>query len=423
VNLATFPILLFLISLVVAPQLWWGPVRDWRVDFIVYPGWMIFLAMRGRLGRVFTFGTQDWLMLGWVVWVTLSVILNPSIPKGPLLVFFYFKLFFVFRLVAASIADANQLRQAGFVFLMVVLLISIEGIQHAHSPTGRGWAGQTYSWIDERAAQIGLDARIRWVGIFDGPGVFCVLFTSAMPFAFKYLVPPYSVLVRILSFTVLTLPLLLAAYFTGSRGGILATAAIVGLFVLSRVRISMTKLIGAAAVGGLALMLAPSYLTDTRDPYGSAQHRVDMWAKGIAMVEENPVFGVGRGSFALHSGSLVAHNSGLEALAETGLVGFFLWAAVIYVGLRQVYIRRAESKDPMERETLLAVLLSLSGYLVSSLFVTLETELMYFLLGLTGCVAGWGGKQYGFSRREVFVVCGITFAYFVFFKLFVMGYY
>ncbi len=422
-SFATFPILLFLISLVVAPQLWWGPVRDWRVDFIVYPGWLVFLAMRGRLGRVFSFGTQDWLMLAWVVWVALSVLMNPAIAFGPLLIFFYFKLFVLFRLVAASIADADQLRQAGFVFLMVVLLIAIEGIQHANSPTGLGWAGQSYSWIDERAAQIGLDARIRWVGIFDGPGVFCVLFTSAMPFAFKYLVPPYSVPVRVLSFATLSVPLLLAAYFTGSRGGILATAAIVGLFVMARVRISMTKLVGAAALAGLALLLAPSYLTDTRDPYGSAQHRVDMWAKGISMVEDNPLFGVGRGSFALHSGSLVAHNSGLEALAETGLVGFFLWASVIYVGLRQVYQRRAEAKDPVERETLLALSLSLCGYLVSALFVTLETELMYFILGMTCAVSGWREKPFRFSGRDVVIVGCITFAYYVFFKLFVMGYY
>jgi hypothetical protein len=50
-----------------------------------------------------------------------------------------------------------------------------------YSSDGTGWAGQPFGWIDESAAQIGLDARIKWVGIFDGPGVFCTVFTVALP--------------------------------------------------------------------------------------------------------------------------------------------------------------------------------------------------------------------------------------------------
>ena len=109
------------------------------------------------------------------------------------------------------------------------------------------------------------------------------------------MVKPYALYVRAIAASCLAAPLLLAAYYTGSRGGILATAAMVGMFITSRFKINLKKLILAAALGGVALMAAPSYLTDTKDANHSAQGRVDMWAKGLEMVQNNPLFGIGVG--------------------------------------------------------------------------------------------------------------------------------
>jgi O-antigen ligase len=422
-SFAVLPIWLFLGSLLVAPQLWWSPLLGLRVDYIVYPMWILVLASRGRLGEVFRFRTQDYFFLLMYVWIFLSVMVAGLTDIGQFYLVYYAKLFLVYRLVSATISDVTDLKRTGYALIALALLIAIEGIQHMNNPEGIGWAGQSYAWIDGSASSIGLKSRIRWIGIFDGPGVFCVMFTAAAPFAFQYMVSPYALWLRAVAAVGLTFPLLLAAFYTGSRGGILATAAMVGMFIVSRFRISLGKLVLAAACGGIALAAAPSYLTETKDANNSAQGRVEMWAMGLQMVQESPLFGVGKGNFAVYTRKLVAHNSALEAMGETGFPGMFLWIAIIYMGFKHIIVRLRETVDPTEKQALLAVMMSLSGYLISSLFVSLETEIMYFLLGMTAAVGRFTTQPVGFTRKDFMFIVAFQVAYYMAFKVFIMGYY
>src|SRR5204863_3026348 len=116
------------------------------------------------------------------------------------------------------------------------------------------------------------------------PGVFCVAYTIALPIAMQLAMKPFNVLVR-LGGIAMSLALLLATYYTGSRGGFLATVGIFGLFVLARLRISVGRAIMAGVVMLVVLMVAPSHLTSTSDSHGSAQHRIDMWQEGLEMVQ------------------------------------------------------------------------------------------------------------------------------------------
>jgi hypothetical protein len=422
-SFAVLPIWLFLGSLLVAPQLWWSPLLGLRVDYIVYPMWILVLASRGRLGEVFRFRTQDYFFLLMYVWIFLSVMVAGLTDIGQFYLVYYAKLFLVYRLVSATISDVTDLKRTGYALIALALLIAIEGIQHMNNPEGIGWAGQSYAWIDGSASSIGLKSRIRWIGIFDGPGVFCVMFTAAAPFAFQYMVSPNALWLRAVAAVGLTFPLLLAAFYTGSRGGILATAAMVGMFIVSRFRISLGKLVLAAACGGIALAAAPSYLTETKDANNSAQGRVEMWAMGLQMVQESPLFGVGKGNFAVYTRKLVAHNSALEAMGETGFPGMFLWIAIIYMGFKHIIVRLRETVDPTEKQALLAVMMSLSGYLISSLFVSLETEIMYFLLGMTAAVGRFTTQPVGFTRKDFMFIVAFQVAYYMAFKVFIMGYY
>jgi hypothetical protein len=334
----------------------------------------------------------------------------------------------VYRFVVASINDEKELRRVSFAVLAIALLLAMEGVQQMHSADGAGWAGQGFGWVDEAAAEIGLQARIKWVGIFDGPGVFCTVFTVSLPFAFRYMAPPYSYATRIIASGAVVGPLIVASYYTGSRGGLLATAAAIGMFIISRFKIEPKRLAVFGALGAVILVSGfsylPSYLTSTRDESKSAQNRVKMWAKSYEMIRENPVFGVGKGNFSRESGSLVAHNSGLEVMSELGFPGWFAWIAVIYFGFKMVIvrIRELDVSDARERQTLVALVIGVTGYLVSSLFVTLETDIQYFMLGMCTAVGGWSKAEIAASWRDLGLVGLIMFAYFAGFKLFVMSY-
>jgi hypothetical protein len=430
-SLAVIPVWVFLLSLLLAPQLWWEPMLGWRVDFFVYPFWLLVLVVSGQVRELLRFRAADWFFFGWVFWIFVSMVVNGWTDMSGEQLFRHIRYLVVYRFVVATIQDEAELRRVSFAWLACALVLAVEGIQHMHSRDGLGWAGQSFGWVDDAAAEIGLGARIKWVGIFDGPGVFCTVFTVALPFAFRYVATPsaYPAFVSmgvkfLVPLSAFIGPLLVASYYTGSRGGLLATAAAAGALVMSRFQIRVKRLLVYAALGYVLFLFAPAYLTASKDESRSAQNRVRMWAKSYEMVQENPVFGVGKGNFRVWTGSLVAHNSGLEVMGELGFPGFFAWIGLIYIAFKAAIlrIRELEPTDSRERETLVAVMIGLTGYLISGLFVTLETELQYFLIGMCAAVARWSKAEMTVTWWDLRFIGIVMVAYFAIFKLFVMSY-
>jgi hypothetical protein len=423
VSFAVLPLWIYLTVLMIAPQLWVGPLIGLRPDLFVYGFWFLVVAFRGRLGEVFRFRTQDWFFVAMLVWMVLSWIKNGFRDYSSLILIEYTKWFVVYRLVAASIDSIENLRRAAWIFLSFGLLLAVEGIQHMNSPDGLGWAGQEFAWIDPSAKAMGLQNRTRWINIFDGPGVFCVVYTIALPIAMQYWDSAYGAVKRLIA-AGLMVPLLgIGIVYTGSRGGMLTALAILGLYTLSKFHLSLTKLVLMLSIASAGMMLGPAYLTSTSDSSGSAQHRVEMWAEGIEMVSQNPILGIGKGYFLSYTNKLIAHNSAIEVMGETGFVGMFFWFGILYMGIRNIVSRVKESNSPSERSLLVGIGLSIVGYYVSSLFVTLEYETIYCLLGLSAAVAGWTVKSEPYSVRDFKIMISIMIGYFVLIKLFVMMYF
>jgi putative inorganic carbon (hco3(-)) transporter len=416
------PIWVYLAALFIAPQLWVRSMLNWPVDFFIYPFWFFVLLVRGRVGRVFQLGVPDKFFLGLILWMVLSWVTNGPPAAAPLILINYIKWFILYRLVVASIDSPASLRHVGIIIIVLAGTIAIEAAQHLNSVTGLGWAGQTFGWVDASAETTGLDARTRWVGIFDGPGVFCVMFTVALPFALQYLSNAYPFWKRVVAAGLLVPLFGYAIYSTGSRGGILATLAVCGCWVISRYRISFDKLIWMAIGGAVFMILGPAYLTSTTDSNSSAQHRVEMWVEGIEMVQQNPLFGIGKGKFGQYTGKLIAHNSGIENMGEMGMPGLFLWIGLIYFGMKSVVARYLESQDARERELLTALGICVIGYLVSSLFVTLEYETWYFILALTAAASNWTSTPTTIDRKDLINIGATSVAFFVLIKAFVMVY-
>ena len=420
--MALLPVWLYLSILYIEPQLWIEPMVGLPVDYAIYPLWLLVVALRGRLSDVFRFRSQDWFFIGMIAWILVSVVFNPPPSNFPEIFENYLKWFLLYRLTAAGVDSPDLLQQVAWVTLILAAVIAVETIQHLASADGTGWAGQPLAWVDASAAAIGVERRTRWVGIFDGPGVFCVMFTVALPFAMQFLSTAYALTTRLLAL-LFFLPLIGAGIFsTGSRGGFLTAIAIVGFWILSRFRLSFGKVVLACAIAAAGVMLGPTYLTSTKDSSNSAQHRVDMWVEGIEMVQQSPAVGIGKGNFVKYTGLLIAHNSAIEIMGETGLIGLFMWFGITYAGFKNLIRRHAETDDPRERELLIALGLSLIGYLVSSLFVTLEYETLYFVLGLTAAVRNWAKFDIVLEAADFKIIATIIVAYFVFVKGFAMMY-
>ncbi|MEO8155907.1 MAG: O-antigen ligase family protein [Rhizobacter sp.] len=417
------PIWFFLVTLMIAPQLWLEPFVGMRTDAVLYIFWTLLLVMRGRLGLVFKFSTQDWLFIAMLVWIELGAAVTGFTDASKYWFNWYLQFFLVYRLTAASVDTAEEFIHACWALLVIGLIMSLEGYMHAVNPNGMGWAGQSFAWIDDSAKSIGLVSRTRWVGVFDGPGVFCVIYTIALPFALQNVGPPNSKLKSALAGVGLVFPLVMGIYYTGSRGGMLTAIAILAMYILSKFKLSLMKLIMFGVIGMGGLMLGPAYLTASKDSHGSAQGRVDMWDKGLEMVQTHPVFGIGKGNYVAYTKKLIAHNSAIEVMGETGFPGFFMWLGISFIGIRNLMLRSRQTDNPTERRYLLGLMFAILGYFVSSLFVTLEYQTPYYMLGLTAAVGrrteGGGKLGEGGAKKIVFIIVG----YFIFFKLYVMTYY
>lgn len=130
---------------------------------------------------------------------------------------------------------------------------------------------------------------------------------------------------------------------TASRAGLVAMiiASLYPLiFFMRRMRRGKLSLAAAILVTALAVdYLAPNISFHRLATLGDQISRGDMngrgavWANGLALYWDNPMFGIGAGGFsgAVGGGSrIAAHNTYLEVLVEHGAVGLALFLSIVF---------------------------------------------------------------------------------------------
>lgn len=399
---------LYLITLLLAPQIWLQPFVGMRIDILIFLAWFIYIFLTGKALKT-RFGHQEILLTLWITWIFISVLVSGDFSQRTDLLIYVVKCYFVYFLVKASLDSSASIKGTVSVLVFLCLLLGVEGIQQFNNDIG--WAGQTLGWASE-----GAKGRTRWVGIFDGPGVFCVVYTIALPFVVHYFFSIKSIFKKCI--TAVTFCMLsLAIYYNGSRGGFVATLCILAGYVLYKYKNKIAIIVGVLLLVAL-IKGAPSHITNLSDNKHSSSHRVDMWAKGTDMLEHNPIFGVGKGGFKEYSGTLIAHNSFVENMAETGFVGVFFWVGLLYANIKGL-IAACLVKDEDTQTMAVPLTLSLLGYLASAMFVTLEYETLYFMLGLSAAFTGNLGIDIRLVKNDILFVFAIVIGFYVVMKLFV----
>ncbi len=418
-----FFIIYYLVKLIIAPQLFVPFMLYWRVDYFLFPAWFLWALFTGRLARRLPLTTIDMIMIAWASWVILSTAINPSSDASAGVYQRHLTWILLYLLVLSTLTSMHALKRAAFWLVAITTVVVIEGIQHKLSPDGLGWAGQELGWVVQEVIEAGGSGRTRWIGIFDGPGVFAVIYTLALPFILPYTARPHNLLVRLLALGLLC-AFLVALYFTGSRGGMLATLGILGMYLLYRMKVSTIKLVYIGAISFAILAAAPEQMTSTRDSSNSAQHRVELWADGIEMAVDNPVFGVGRGRYHLHTRvRKLAHNSAIEIMGTNGFPGLFLWITLLYLSLKSLYVSLPHIEDERDKSFVVMLGISLSGYIISSMFVTLEYETLYFLIAMCAAVGRLAPRPATLTIRELLLIGAIMAAFFIVMKSFIMIYF
>jgi putative inorganic carbon (HCO3(-)) transporter len=205
----------------------------------------------------------------------------------------------------------------------------------------------------------------------------------------------------------------LATLFTGSRGGLIALAAmlVAGIVFGGRWRRRIAAASALLAVFGAfwVVALAPQDIHDRilSSSQGETQieeGRTTLWQVAERMVRAHPVNGIGADNFQnssrhylLEPGAVfrsdviietpqVTHNTYLQVAAELGLVGFSLFALIIFFSLRcglwaaRLFQRRGDiGGEALAR----AAMIGLIGVLVADLFISQQyNKQLWLMLGL-----------------------------------------
>jgi putative inorganic carbon (hco3(-)) transporter len=204
--------------------------------------------------------------------------------------------------------------------------------------------------------------------------------------------------------------------FTYSRGGFIALLAAIFIWLVKRPpKPQGATLIAAAAL--IVFQLLPANYTDrilslssflpgsgtavVSD--GSFRGRSSENLVAINMFLDHPVTGIGPGNYSVYyqeysrqlgidprRGLRSAHSLYLEVIAERGLPGIFLFGLILYLTFKGLFQSEAISlkrKDSELADISVAVLASMTGYLVSALFLH-GAQIRYFwvLIGVAWAV-------------------------------------
>jgi O-antigen ligase len=194
-----------------------------------------------------------------------------------------------------------------------------------------------------------------------------------------------------------------AILLTQSRGGLVATGVVVGLWAVRGLRRGRAA-ISIATMAAMAIYFAPNTTWQRAETIGnyqedaSARGRIDAWRTGVNVFAARPLTGVGAGAFMLAwpeyapgdaGPPRTEHNTFVQIAAETGLPSLCCFVGALVAAA--LGMRRAARPSSGLSVAARAVQVGISGFVVCSLTGGLAFSWpLYLLLGLAVAITRTG---------------------------------
>jgi O-Antigen ligase len=274
---------------------------------------------------------------------------------------------FCYGLVRISVATPKQFRW--FVYLLVLLNLfqAVNGIVQYHTGVGVGGV-----------VTVGAEHRIRGTGIFQDPNDLGMTLVMTTPFLLAGVFAAGGAIRQRLLWLLILAPMLVAIYYTNSRGTVIGMGVVLIAFGYRRFRSVPGTVMAVIAVLAL-MMLGPSRMGAMDASESSAQSRVEAWGEGLGMLKANPAFGVGHGRFTdFHH--KVAHNSIVHTFAELGLFGAFFLTGSFYAFFRSTRLLARAESDPDAAYWSRALSISAVGAMACGFFLSRQYVVVPYIL-------------------------------------------
>ena len=387
----------YLLAILGPQYIWWWNFQGLRVSLIIAlttllgVGFHIF--KKGHYNfNFFLNPTNFWLLMLWF-FISLSYFFGPYVPRffssglTPAQLFYITNTMFIFYFAATL--EMNETRKLRYL-VMIVVASSLYLIY---------WANNQYltqQWHQFFMGRLMGPASIDGGAIYKDSNAFSMFFVCTLPFIYYF---GWMVKKQWLRWSLWAMiPLGWHAIFlTGSRGGLIG----IGVIMLTILLLSKRK----ALILPLLLLFFVFYQWQAGDIMHerseqivniegerSASDRVTAWRGGLRMMIDQPLTGVGLGSFVtalpdyIESRHMVAHNTLIQFAAESGLGAGVAYVMLIYFFYVQSLKIRRMSRDGDESETEqiyffnCAATASFTGLIVCSLFLSLNVYEIFFVL-------------------------------------------
>jgi len=235
--------------------------------------------------------------------------------------------------------------------------------------------------IDRETDEVETLTRIKAVGFLDDPNDLAQFLLAVMPLLWMW---RKNLIWNIFSVYLPSAYLMYGIYLARSRGAV-ASLAVVALLAIRR-RLGNA---GSAVVTSLLFfgLLSIGFTGGRGISVGSGSDRLQLWSDGLTMFKGSPVWGVGYQAYSDFA-HMNAHNSYIQCMAETGLLGYSLWLALLIINtyyLHQILNSRNQAAlSPAILNAARCISLSFYAYLATSWFLSRAyVQTLYLLLGLT----------------------------------------
>lgn len=290
--------------------------------------------------------------------------------------------YFIMRYIlerSSIITIETSIGNVGIIFNTISLLLYIIGLQKT---------GGSPSGVEITSYGLLLDRDYpRLIGLLEDPNIF--LFFNTLFFSF------YLSHLKGFKHSFGFILCVITSLLTFSRGGIVALILVVILYMflanftkkIKMMAVSLLCLIFIYVVGSFSQIdfnqIITSRITDFSTDNGSG--RFELWGEAINYFMSHPLFGIGAFNFSdfyafEHNEKLYVHNTYLEVLVESGIIGFLFYLSFLLMLVITLFKTKLHKEKPYIILTLFAFLLqmiSLSLMINEAFFVFLALTLKY----------------------------------------------
>ncbi len=333
-----------------------------------------------------TFGVLamvPWALIGWLDEVILTAMQMQSVIGASFM-------------VLLTVNTMSRLRWFVGALVVVFLIMTAQGFASFYT----GWRHDTFV-MDQRRdptpeqneEDAGVIYRLRHLGFLSDPNDFAQSLVTLLPLVALAWRPRkplvnYAVVLPVMGM------FFWGVVLTRSRGGLVAMAVTTMLALRDRMSRTRASILTALLVAGFIVF---NFGAGRAFNDESAENRIEAWTSGLLMIRDSPL-GVGFNGFIEEHPGLTAHNSFVLAFAETGLVGYFVWMALLVLTYMELTrLMRLPGDDggaPAIRKWARGLRLALSAFLAGAYFLSRTYVVtLYLLIMLALCLRQIAARQ------------------------------